>query len=67
MTPQERLREAMRTKGLSINSTAKKARMDQSYLRWILRGEAKRGSYIETWQRIADAIGVDVAYLVRGA
>ena len=66
-TPQERLREAMASKGMSVNVVADKAKMDRSGLRRILRGGYKRGCYLETWERLANAIGVDVVYLVRGA
>lgn len=66
-SPQLRLKNAIRNQGLSVNSVADKAGMDPSYLRWILRGKAKRGSYFETWQRLADAVGVNVFTLVGGA
>ena len=66
-TPQERLRESIRTKGVSINAVARKALMRPEHLRRLLRGNGKRGCYLETWERLAKAIGVDVVYLVRGA
>ena len=66
-TPQQRLRAAMMAKGMSVNSVADKAGMDRSSLRRILRRGCKRGSYLETWERIAVAVGVDVVCLIRGA
>jgi len=56
-----RIDESMRARGLNARQLAKKAGVPYSTLRSL--GAARRGGHVETWEKLAAALGVPVAEL----